>query len=461
MTTTVSTTHHSTGGYCRIRLAGPRTRVDLAVPSGVPLAGLLPTLLKHAVDEKDEGEAGGWTLSTTDGAALDPAISLTASGVREGDLLVLHPADDRNPPPLYDDVVEVIGEHSVQSGWSARQTRTACAAVITACVLGGLAAVAAGSGTLPGILAAVACVLLLLGGGALSRALADVPAGILAAALAIPAGAVSAASLLGGTWGAGHALLACAVVLLVSALGPVVVGGGDAVFAAFTIAGVFGCLGSLIVVLDAGSPAAAAAVVAPIALAVTTLMPVLALRISRFPRPQLPRTVDDLANLPGQVEFEVVQSRVRRARLMLSGLVAGCHTATAVGIALLAAAGDAWSWSLAGVLFLLMLLRARLFREIPQVASPILTATLALLAGTAVAVSQASGDNTMLLGVVLPVLLVGAAIATLVGLVSGRHAPNPRTARLLDIIETTLLLAVVPLALAVWGVYRVLLDLGG
>ncbi len=180
-------------------------------------------------------------------------------------------------------------------------------------------------------------------------------------------------------------------------------------------------------------------------------MPVLALRISRFPRPQLPRTVDDLANLPGQVEFEVVQSRVRRARLMLSG----CLLYT------IRDRGDAWSWSLAGVLFLLMLLRARLFREIPQVASPILTATLALLAGTAVAVSQASGDNTMLLGVVLPVLLVGAAIATLVGLVSGRHAPNPRTARLLDIIETTLLLAVVPLALAVWGVYRVLLDLGG
>ncbi|MCE7001599.1 type VII secretion integral membrane protein EccD [Kibdelosporangium philippinense] len=457
----MTTTHHSTGGYCRIRLAGPRTRVDLAVPSGVPLAALLPTLLKHAVDEKDEGEAGGWTLSTIDGGALDPAASLTASGVREGDLLVLHPANDRNPPPLYDDVVEVIGENSIDSAWGTKQTRAACAVLITASVLGGLAAVAAGKGILPGILAAVACVLLLLGGGALSRALGDVPAGILGATLAIPAGAVAAASLLGGTWGAGHALLAFAVVLLVSALGPVVVGGGDAVFAAFTMIGVFGCLGSLIVVLDAGSPAAAAAVVAPLALAMTTLMPVLALRISRFPRPQLPRTVDDLANTPGQVEFDTVLQRVRRARLMLSGLVAGCHATIAVGIAILAAAGDAWAWSLAGVLFLLMLLRARLFREIPQVASPILAAVLALPAGAGVAVAQAAGNNTMLLGVVLPILLVGAAIATLVGIASGRHAPNPRTSRLLDIIETTLLLTVVPLALAVWGIYRLLLDLGG
>jgi hypothetical protein len=65
-----------------------------------------------------------------------------------------------------------------------------------------------------------------------------------------------------------------------------------------------------------------------------------------------------------------------------------------------------------------------------------------------------------LLGVAAPIALCIALLATAVGVGSGRMAPNPSRTRLLDIAETVLLLAVVPLALAVWDVYEKLLDLG-
>ena len=36
-----------TGELCRITVHGPERKVDLAVPSGTPVATLLPVLLRH------------------------------------------------------------------------------------------------------------------------------------------------------------------------------------------------------------------------------------------------------------------------------------------------------------------------------------------------------------------------------------------------------------------------------
>jgi type VII secretion integral membrane protein EccD len=448
------------GGFVRIGVAGPRTRVDLAVPAGVRLAAVLPNLLQHVTEPADrEAVPGGWALSRVDGTRLSPASTLRASGIRDGELLMLHPAREANPPPLYDDVVEVIGENAIGEGWASRHTRAASGVIVSVAVLGALAAAGFGHGTLPGLLAAVASVLLLLGGGALSRGLGDLPAGTLIAALAVPAGAVAATRLLGGAWGAGHVLLASAVVLLMAALAPVVVGGGEAAFAAFGVAGLFGLAGSLIVVLNAGGVAAAAAAVAPLGLAATTLMPTLALRASQLPRPQLPRNADDLKDVAGALELQVVEHRVVRARRLLSGLLAGCDAVAGAGAIILAATGDTWALVLSAVLVLLISLRARLFRDTVQVAVPVATAVVTLAALTVTALLALTGDNARLLGVLAPILLLAGLVAGLVGVTTGRRPANPRLARLLDLMETALLLSVVPLALAVWDVYRALLDL--
>ena len=83
-------------GFCRVQIAAPTTRVDLALPTGVPLAGLLPAIVGYA--EQDPPRREGWALSRLDGSRLDPAAGLAAAGVREGELLLLHAAQDELGP---------------------------------------------------------------------------------------------------------------------------------------------------------------------------------------------------------------------------------------------------------------------------------------------------------------------------------------------------------------------------
>ncbi|MEK8108407.1 EsaB/YukD family protein [Micromonospora sp. M12] len=71
----------------------PRTRMDLALPSDVPMADLLPTLLRYAgEDMADEGARhGGWALSRLGGAPLDGGRTVAQLGVRDGEVLYFNP----------------------------------------------------------------------------------------------------------------------------------------------------------------------------------------------------------------------------------------------------------------------------------------------------------------------------------------------------------------------------------
>ena len=113
---------------------------------------------------------------------------------------------------------------------------------------------------------------------------------------------------------------------------------------------------------------------------------------------------------------------------------------------------------LAAVLTVLMLLRARLFRQRAQVAAPLVGVAVVLVAAMAAVVRNTEND-AVLLGVAVPVALALGAVAGAFGVWGGRRPLNPRLSRALDVLETLLLLAVVPLALAVWDVYTMLLEI--
>jgi hypothetical protein len=167
-----------------------------------------------------------------------------------------------------------------------------------------------------------------------------------------------------------------------------------------------------------------------------------------------------MAEIPGQLELERVQHRVRRARGLLSGLVCGCYVAAGAGMIVIASdTSSPWPGVLAAVLGLLVVLRARLFRRRAQVAAPMVTVAATIAAGSVAAAGVWSGRGGVLLGAVLPILLALAVVAGLFGVLGERGAANPRLARALDIVETVLLLAVVPLVLAVWDVYSTLLHI--
>ncbi|MGH3873869.1 MAG: type VII secretion integral membrane protein EccD [Pseudonocardiaceae bacterium] len=453
--------------FRRISVAGPRTRVDVAVPAAVPLARLLPTFLRQVGEDRapDGGVGhGGWVLSRDDGTRIDGTITLAVAGVGQGELLFLRRFHEAAPPPLFDDVVEVIGHQGVRVGWGTAQTRWAAAAVAAVAIGTAVSAAASAPGRLPGYLCLALAVILLLCAGGLARAFGDLAGATLTLGLAAPTAAVGAMVLLGtgdgllAVFSPGHLLLACGVVIAMGSLGPTVIGGGEAFCAALIVAGLLGALGSLLVIIWEVDRVRAAAVVAAVALALTTLVPQIALRIARVPVPRVVSSAADLDEIPGQLALDRVQDQVVQARRMLTGLLVGCYLTVVVGTVLLLSAARLWPAVLAGVLLALALLRARLFRDRTQVWVPV-SAVLVMLAGGGWSAVTASSGTGGLPGVVATGALVLAVISAAVGLISGRYQRNPRLDRLLDIAETALLLATVPLILAVWEVYTQLLNL--
>src|ERR687893_2823315 len=116
-------------GLARVTISAPQRRVDVALPEHVPLAELLPELLRHAGEGlADDGEKhGGWLLRRVDGAVLAIAQGLFPQGVRDGEVLHLVPARAAWPELEYDDVVEAIADGARRRGsvWTPESTRTA------------------------------------------------------------------------------------------------------------------------------------------------------------------------------------------------------------------------------------------------------------------------------------------------------------------------------------------------
>jgi len=61
----------------RVTIVAPATRVDLALPANVPLATLLPTLLRYAGEElpDDPAAQAGWVLTRLGGRVLEELMS--------------------------------------------------------------------------------------------------------------------------------------------------------------------------------------------------------------------------------------------------------------------------------------------------------------------------------------------------------------------------------------------------
>jgi MinD-like ATPase involved in chromosome partitioning or flagellar assembly len=92
-----------------VTVAGPRGRRDLSLPADVPVAELLPVLVRLVGDQLPA--AARWTLAPAGGQPLAEGSSLAAAGVLHGALLRLDapppprhtPAAPPSPPPLPSD----------------------------------------------------------------------------------------------------------------------------------------------------------------------------------------------------------------------------------------------------------------------------------------------------------------------------------------------------------------------
>jgi type VII secretion integral membrane protein EccD len=471
-----------TAGLARVTISAATRRVDVALPEHVPLAELLPEVLRHAGEGlADDGERhGGWVLRRTDGAALAGGQSLGQQDVRDGDVLHLVPARAQWPQLEYDDVVEAIAEGARRrgAGWAATNTRVA-SLVATGLVLGvGLvAAVHAGSTSTPAMLSVLgAAATLTLAGVLASRAYGDARAGAALAGFSLPYAFVAGAMLVssgdpagpvpGLRWmGAPELLVASAALTLHGVLGLVGAGAGRRVFAAAVTAGLLGTLSALLALfLPTGG---AAAVVSAALVCGVGVLPLLAIRLGELPVPPVtlptgPEAAEGLTRSASprpsldaareRPERGVVFAAVARTEELLTGMLIG-HAAVAIAAALvLVLEGGVAGRILAGVSAAALTLRSRLFVSVRQ-RVPLLAAGFGSATVLALVLVVDAGGGAPMAPVAVGAALVTGLVVVVAGSTYAQRPPGPYLGRVGDLLDTLLLVSVVPVACAVLGLY--------
>ncbi|MFF0150789.1 type VII secretion integral membrane protein EccD [Micromonospora sp. NPDC005203] len=459
-----------TTGLARVTISAPQRRVDVALPEQVPLAELLPDVLRHAgVGLADDGEQhGGWVLRRTDGALLTTAQALLPQGVRDGEVLHLVPARAHWPELEYDDVVEAIADGARRRGgaWSPTATRAAGLAGAAVPLTVGLLALLVGGPTYRAgwLAAAVVALLLTVAGAVASRANGDGTAGATLGGYALPYAFTAGALAVGSgdpvgpfgpvRWVGAPELLAGSVALsLVALIGLLGVASRLRVFVAGVTVGLIGAgaaLGGLLL-----SPAGAAAVLLSALVFAVGVIPLLAIRLGKLPLPPITLPTSTSSEGPERSRDLPDRSRVNaavtRTEEVLTGMLIG-HALLAVAAAVvLGVAGTAAGWVLLAVTSAVLLLRSRLFVALRHR----LPTVLAGLAGYTVlgVVLVGRADDVGRLALVL-----GGAALALVAAASGtgyaRRPVSPYLGRVADLIDTALAVAVVPIACAVLDLYE-------
>jgi len=456
-------------GLTRLSVAAPGRRLDLTVPSNLPVADLLPELIRHAGDDlSDTGERhGGWLLRRADGTPVGLAQSLYAQGLHDGAALVLVAAAESWPQAEFDDVVEAIADGGRRYGqpWSPSATRTAAlagAGVLLAVPLLTLVRQGAGHPSAGGA-ALVLALGLLLAGIVASRAFGDARLGTALGTFALPYALVggalavtsdNAVGLLPGLgWCGAPQLLTGAVAMTVAAAVALLgVGPQRAVFTAGFTAGLLAAAGALGGYL--GAAGSAAAVLLTLLVCGIGVLPLLAIRWGRLPMPPLVVAGAEAA-VPGAGE---VGDAVVRSSRVLTGLLAGHAVAVGGAVLVLAVAGDGYGLVLAVLSGLALLLRSRLFLAVQQRVSLLVAGLAAVLAVGVVLAVGAAGGFALLLVAGGAVVAVTTALA---GMAYAERPLSPYLGRLADVLDTAVVLSVVPVACAVLGLYARVRDLVG
>ncbi|MEU4566347.1 type VII secretion integral membrane protein EccD [Micromonospora sp. NPDC023956] len=458
-----------TAGLARVTISAPQRRLDVALPEQLPLAELLPEVLRHAGEGlADDGERhGGWVLRRTDGAVLATGQALHAQGVRDGEVLHLVPAHAHWPELEYDDVVEVIADGARRRGaaWSPAATRATALAGAAVPLAVGLVALTAGgpAHSADQLVAAVVAVLLTAAGGVASRAYGDATAGATLGGYALPYAFVAGALLVSSgdpvspfaplPWlGAPELLAGSVALLLVAVLGLLGVAARLRVFVAGATVGLVGAATALLGL--ALTPAGAAAVLLGLLVFAVGVLPLLAIRLGKVPLPPITLPVGaDAGSRPGVRDLPHtgrVHAAVARTEETLAGMLLG-HAVLAVAAAfVLTATGGTAGRILVAVAATVLLLRARLFVALRQ-RVPTLAAGLVALAVLGVALVDRAGPGALLglvaAGVVLALLTVAA------GTTYAQRPVSPYLGRAADLTDTLLVVAVVPVACAVLDLY--------
>ncbi len=452
------------GEMCRLTICGPTSHIELAVPVHVSVADLIPTFLDHLGPELAGAglEHDGWVLQRLGEPALDEDLGTAALGLYDGDVLHLRPRGDQLPPVDFDDLVDGVatGTADRPDRWRPEMTRRLLLGLVgVVLALGVVATPLGGGGGMTAMVAGVAAVVLLLGAAAASRSLGDATAGVLLAVgsiaftgvggLTLTAGGyrgfagpgmVTATGLLAaGAWAATMALLARAAV-----------GSAQPGFTATAFAAVLIGLSGLLVPVAKVDRAGSAAIVLAVTLALGAAVPVIASRFAGLRIPPLPSSPDEFQQDIDPEPSRLVLARTARAHSHITALYLGLGVVATACLAVLGVTTGLWARLLTVVASLLLMLHAR---ELFGVRAR-LAVFVPGVAGLAVLVLDQSlnAPPASAPAVVVAMVITAGALLAIARVLPGRRM-LPHWGRVADLTHSAAAVAIIPLVLAVIGLY--------
>ncbi|MDQ8706991.1 type VII secretion integral membrane protein EccD [Streptomyces sp. LHD-70] len=471
-------------GFCRVTVAAPDSRIDVALPEDLPIQDIYPEIVRLSGMAHDDNALAGYHLVRRDGDVLDASRSLLEHRVRDGEVLLLRPFADSLPPAVHDDVVDAVASAVKQDlrGWNDNLMRVAglVSGVLLLTMLGFVFWFADplrhDMNGLQGIVAGVVAIALTALAGVRGRVYDDRGAAVALGIASLPHALIAGSGVLPQDAGQGPGklqfLVGCVVVLIFSVVLIMLLPQGDAPFVAAALAAAIGTLAAFVGILTEAEPREIAAGTAVVAVAVIGFLPGWSARFAKLPIGF--RSPEDLARArrEGQegnleaVDVQRIVAQTSRGHELLLGMVGGCAIVI-VGSAgaVLGFSDSGWAQLVALVVGLAAMLRARLFRYTAQVTclmvSGVVTIALLIL-GLAISPpvemlkDLAQGDSgpvdirTLWLGACV---VAGALLLIAIALIVPQKGLSPFWGRMLDLADSLVLLSLIPLCLAVLDVY--------
>jgi type VII secretion integral membrane protein EccD len=437
--------------YSRVTLVHGTRQVDLALPGTLPLADVMPQLLRFCAPEERPDRPAAWALGRLGGPNFALAGSLADEEVADGDILELRAPHAAVSPAHVEDVRDAVEEAVDESGrqWDPATTVRFAIGVATAALAAAILLPQARQPRDAGALALAAVVAL----GCLPVARWCARRGDRLAAQVL----VGVAGLWGGLggWLAGTQLdrppaigLAAALcgALIITILAQVTVPATTPVATAQ--------LAAAVVLGAAALPPAVLALTGHDWLAAVRLDGVLAVLVVGM----LPRVSLTLGGLAGDdyrvrnfglVTVERLAARIRQSAALLHGGIVGVSVVGAGCAMLLADSASTWDRLLGPAVGLALVLRSRVFSRVPHIV-PLRVAGLAALAAHGLLAAREAVPPGAWLAAVVPATAVGFVAMSAVPL---SDVPRAHVKRLLNLAEAATVVALVPLVAGALGCF--------
>jgi type VII secretion integral membrane protein EccD len=438
--------------YSRVTLVSGARRVDLALPDAVPLADVMPQLLRFCAPDEQPDRPVSWTLGRLGGPNLSLVQSLGDAAVADGEILELRPTSTVVFAAYVEDVRDAVEDAVDESGrqWSSRTTVGFALAVASA--------VLAGVALLPEVrqprnamvlsLAAAVAVLGVVGAWWADRR-GHPQAAWASGAMAVIWGGL--AGWLASLYPAWPSAVSESVSLESALVGAMAI----AAIARLATAAVTVYLAAVVLLFVAGLPAAAFALLGWEPMAALRLDAVLAvLMVGVLPRTSL--TVGGLAGADyrvrnaGKVTGEELAARIRQSTELLHGGIAAVSVIGVVAGLVLTLAPSTWDRVLGLTVGLALVLRSRVFSRVPHILPVRLAGLFVLVAQGLLAAREAVELGGWIIAVAAGLAVLGVALSA----VDLSDVARARIKRLLNLAEMAVVVCMVAVAAGALGVYE-------